>query len=293
MIPAEVIQKIRRLQITTSRQVTEVFAGHYRSVFRGKGMEFEEVREYAPGDDVRSIDWNVTARTGRLYVKRFAEERELTVMLLLDLSPSLCFGTVRQLKSQLAARLCGLLSFCAIRNNDRIGLILFTDQVEKFVPPEKGLGHVLRILKEALYFSPRGKGTNISAPLEYLNRVLKRRTVTFILSDFHASHFERALSVARRRHDLVAITFTDPFELTLPRIGIVKLDDPETGQSFLIDTSDELLRNEYRKNARERAEERKRLFRSSHVDHIDLRTDAPYLPVLIKFFRMRERRYGR
>lgn len=293
MIPADIIKKVRKIQITTSHMVTDVFAGHYQSVFKGKGMAFEEVREYYPGDDIRSIDWNVTARMGHPYVKKFFEERELTVMFLMDLSSSCLFGTVRQLKSELAAELCALLSFSAIKNNDRVGLIAFTDQVEKFIPPQKGICHILRMIRDALYIKPKGKGTDIPLALEYLNKVSTRRTVTFLLSDFYGTHFERALSVASKRHDLIAIALLDPVELNMPSVGLIKLDDLETRGSFLIDTSDQEWRSQYNRNAQRRVEERKRLFRSIPIDHIDIRTDTPYLPTLIKFFRMREKRYVR
>lgn len=293
MIPADIIKKVRKIQITTSHMVTDVFAGHYQSVFKGKGMDFEEVREYQIGDDIRSIDWNVTARMGHPYVKKFVEERELTVMFLMDLSSSCIFGTVHQLKSELAAELCAILSFSAIKNNDRVGLIAFTDRVEKFVPPRKGIHHILRMIRDALYIKPKGKGTDIPLALEYLNKVSTRRTVTFLLSDFYATHFERALSVASKRHDLVAIALLDPIELNMPNIGLIKLDDPEKRESFLIDTSDQEWRSQYNQNAQRRVEERKRIFRSIPVDHIDIRTDAPYLPTLIKFFKMREKRYVR
>jgi uncharacterized protein (DUF58 family) len=273
--------------------VTDVFAGHYQSVFKGRGMEFEEVREYQPGDDVRSIDWNVTARMGHPYVKHFAEERELTVMFLLDLSPSCHFGTVHQFKTQLAAEICSLLSFSAIKNNDRVGLILFTDRVEKFIPPRKGISHVLRVIREAIYFKPDGKGTDIPLALEFLNRVSPRRTVAFILSDFYASDLKTPLSIANQRHDLVATTLMDPVEFNLPNIGLVKLEDAESGRCLLMDTSDPELRREYHQMAQKKLEERNRLFSSMNMDHIDLRTDTPYLPVLTKFFRMRERRHAR
>lgn len=290
MIPKEILQKIRRIQITTSRMVTDVFAGQYQSVFKGKGMEFYEVREYSPGDEIRSIDWNVTARMGNPYVKKFVEERELTVMLLLDMSLSCYFGTVRQLKSQLAAELCSVLAFSAIQNNDKVGLITFTDRIEKFVPARKGLRHVLRVIREALYFKPQGRGTDIPKAIEYLNRVTTRKTVTFIISDFYSSDFKKPLSIANKRHDIIAITITDPREINLPNIGIVKLDDAETQKSFLIDTSDPGLRENFSKNSLQRLQERHRLFRSINVDNIDIRTDIPYSQSLFKFFRMRERR---
>ncbi len=290
MIPKEIIKKIRRIQITTSRMVTDVFAGQYKSVFKGKGMEFEEVREYQPGDEIRSIDWNVTARMGHPYVKKFVEERELTVMILLDMSGSSFFGTVNKLKNQLAAELCCVLALSAIKSNDKVGFIAFTDKIEKFIPPRKGLSHVLRVVREALYFKPDGKGTRIADALEYLNRVTTRRTVTFVLSDFYDVNFKRTLSVANKRHDIVAITITDPREINLPGIGIVKFQDPETGESFLIDTSDRKTLREYKKNSLQRFEERQKLFRSISVDHVDIRTDIPYSKSLIRFFKMRERR---
>ncbi len=290
MIPKEVLRDIRRIQITTSRMVTDVFAGQYHSVFKGKGIEFEEVREYLPGDEIRSIDWNVTARMGHPYVKKFVEERELTVMLVLDMSASSFFGTVNKLKSQLAAEICSLLAFSAIKNNDRVGLIIFTDTVEKFIPPRKGLRHVLRVIREALYYEPKGRGTNIAGALEYLNRVTTRRTVTFIVSDFYSHDFKKMLSAANKRHDIIAITITDPKELELPDVGIVQLNDPETQKTFAIDTSDAVFRKEYSHNAVKRINERRTLFHSVNVDTIDVRTDIPYSKVLFRFFREREKR---
>lgn len=290
MIPKEILKNIRRIQITTSRMVTDVFAGHYHSVFKGKGMEFDEVREYQPGDDIRSIDWNVTARTGQPFIKKFVEERELTIMLLLDMSGSSYFGTVNKLKEQLAAELCSLLAMSAIKNNDRVGLIAFTDRIEIFVPPRKGLSHVLRIIRDALYFDPEGKGTDIAGALEYLSKVTTRSTVTFVISDFHAEDYSRPLSIANRRHDIVALSITDPREIDLPDAGIISLEDAETGKGFLIDTSSPLVRKEYHMNAMRMMDEREELFRSTKVDHIDIRTDVPYTRELYRFFRMRERR---
>lgn len=290
MIPREIVNKIRRIQITTTRLVTDVFAGQYQSIFKGKGMEFEEVREYQPGDDIRSIDWNVTARTGDPYVKKFVEERELTVMLLLDMSQSFYFGTVNKLKSQLAAELCSVLAFSAIKNNDKVGFIAFTDRIEKFVPPRKGISHVLRVIREALYFKPEGRGTDIPLAIEYLNRVTTRRAVTFIISDFYAADFKRPLSVANKRHDIIAITITDPREISLPDIGIIKLDDPETRENFFLDTSGSKLREDYHANSLKKLEESQRLFRSINVDNIDVRTDIPYTQTLLRFFKMREKK---
>ncbi|MFH1441969.1 MAG: DUF58 domain-containing protein [Candidatus Omnitrophota bacterium] len=290
MIPKEILKNIRRIQITTSRMVTDVFAGQYQSVFKGKGIEFEEVREYLPGDEIRSIDWNVTARMNHPYVKKFVEERELTVMLLLDMSASSFFGTVNKLKMQIAAEICSILAFSAIRNNDKVGFMAFTDKVEKFVPPRKGIQHVLRVVREALYFKPHGKGTDINAVLDYLNHVTRRKTVTFIISDFYSSGFKNKLSVANKRHDIVAVTITDPKELELPDIGIVQLQDPETDREFLVDTSNTKLRAQYLDNARGKFKEREKLFHSVGMDSIDIRTDTPYSQNLIKFFKARERR---
>lgn len=290
MIPKEIFQEIRRIHIVTSRMVTDVFAGQYHSVFKGKGMEFEEVREYQPGDDIRSIDWNVTARMGQAYTKKFVEERELTVMLLLDASMSCHFGSVKQLKNQLAAELCSMLAFSAIKNNDKVGLIIFTDRIEKFVPPRKGLRHVLRVIREALYYRPQGKGTNICLGLEYLNRVTKRKTITFIISDFLDKGFKKLLSVSNKRHDIIAVTITDPREIELPNVGIIHLNDAETGETFVVDTSDTNFRTQYRQEAIKRLKERTKLLGSTGVDTIDVYTDKPYIGELIKFFKMREKR---
>ncbi|MDD5477470.1 MAG: DUF58 domain-containing protein [Candidatus Omnitrophica bacterium] len=290
MIPKEILREIRRIQITTSRMVTDVFAGQYQSVFKGKGMEFYEVREYLPGDEIRSIDWNVTARTGHPFVKKFVEERELTVMLLLDMSASSYFGTAHQSKMQLAAKLCSLLAFSAIKNNDKVGFIAFTDRIEKFIPPRKGLRHVLRVIREALYSKPQGAGTEINAALEYLNRVTTRKTVTFIISDFFAPGFKKMLAVANKRHDVVAVTITDPKELEFPDIGLVKLFDPEKKRDFILDTSDKSLRREYAQKNQQRVKQRETFFRSLHIDAIDVRTDMPYSQSILKFFKSRQRR---
>lgn len=290
MIPKEVLRKIRRIQITTSRMVSDVFAGQYHSIFKGRGMEFDEVRMYQPGDDIRSIDWNVTARTGLPFVKKFVEERELTVMLVLDMSGSCYFGTVDKLKRQLAAEICSLLAFSAIQNNDKVGLIAFTDKIEKFVPARKGPRHGLRIVREALYFNPESKGTDISGVLEYLSRIARRRTVTFILSDFYGSDFEKALSIANKRHDITAITITDPKEIDLPDVGMIKLEDSETGEEFLVDTSHRGVREEFRVNSRKLREARDKMFTRINVDNIDVRMGQPYTSALFKFFKMKERR---
>lgn len=256
-------------------------------------MEFDEVREYTPGDEIRSIDWNVTARMGTPFIKKFVEERELTVMLLLDMSGSCRFGSEKQLKSQLAAELCSVLAFSAIQNSDRVGFIGFTDRIEKFVPPRKGLRHVLRVVREALYLKPESQGTDIAAAIEYLNRVTKRKAVVFIISDFFATEFRKALTIASRRHDVTAVTITDPRELELPDVGLIELEDAESGKGFLIDTSSRRLREEYKKNSQRRVEARKRLFNYANVDNIDIRTDVPYTESLLRFFKMRNRKRRR
>jgi len=290
MIPKEVLKKIRRIHITTSRMVSDVFSGQYQSVFKGRGMEFDEVREYLPGDEIRSIDWNVTARMGHPYIKKYVEERELTVMLVLDASMSARFGTTQQLKSQIAAELCSVLAFSAISNNDRVGLIIFTDTVEKFVPPRKGVRHVLRVIREALYFEPQHKGTNIAGALEYLNRVSKRRTITFLISDFFDAGFKHRLSITNKRHDVVAVAITDPAELSLVPVGLIRFYDPEANEYFGIDTGNQRIRREYTENAQKRIEERNKLLRSVGVDMIDVHTDKDYAKELLKFFKKRERR---
>ena len=290
MLPKEVLRKIRRIEITTSRLVTDFLSGQYESVFKGRGIEFDEVREYQPGDEIRTIDWNVTARMGHPFVKKFVEERQLTVMILLDASSSSSFGTTKRFKKELAAEVSAVLAFAAIQNNDRVGLIIFTDRIEKFVPPRKGLHHVLRVVREALYFTPKGKGTDIGGALRYLDSVISGRAVTFVISDFFAKDFKKPLSIANKKHDVVAITITDPREVKLPNAGIVELVDAETGKSYVIDTSSEKVRDRYAKNAAGIYEQRAKLFGSVGVDHIDIGTGRSYIEEFIKFFRMRKRR---
>ncbi|GAB4346247.1 MAG: DUF58 domain-containing protein [Candidatus Abyssubacteria bacterium] len=290
MLPKEFIKKIRRIQITTSRTVNDVLAGQYRSVFKGRGMEFAEVREYQIGDDIRSIDWNVTARMGRLYVKQFAEERELTVMLLVDVSGSGRFGSLERTKNEIAAEIGALIAFSAIRNNDKVGLVMFTDRVEKFVAPKKGRSHVLRVIREILYFQPMGKGTNIAAAIEYLMQVSTRRTVAFILSDFLDSGYEKQLRVANQRHDVIALRINDPREIELPPIGFIHLEDPETGTMTIVNTRDPNLRKQYERVTARYLAEQAKAFRSMNVDHVEIWTNASYIKPLVRFFRMRERR---
>ncbi len=298
MIPKEVLDKIRRIEITTSRLVTDVFAGQYHSVFKGRGMEFDEVRAYQPGDDVRAIDWNVTARTGTPHIKKFVEEREMTVMVLVDASPSCRFATVRELKSRLAAELAAALSFSAIRNNDKIGLAIFTDTVEKFIPPRKGRRHVLRIIREVLCFSPQGKGTDIAAALEFMTKVVTRRSVCFVISDFlEASpgpdgrpRFARAMGIANNRHDVIAVTLNDPRERELTPCGLLELEDAETGERAVIDTMDQGVRAAYANAAADRLAARDRFFRSIDVDQMDISTNEPYADSLVRFFARRKKR---
>lgn len=271
--------------------VNDVFSGEYHSVFKGRGMEFSEVREYQVGDDIRTIDWNVTARMGHPYVKIFEEERELTVMLLVDVSSSGNFGTYERMKGEIAIEICALLAFSAIKNNDKVGLIIFTDGIEKFIPPKKGKSHVLRVLRELLYHKPQGTQTDIANALEYLNRITKRRSVVFLVSDFINAGYQKALQIANRRHDMVAITVTDPRELQLPDVGFIELEDAETGEIVLLDTSYSEVRSVYAKQSSQDILSRNKLFKSINVDHIDIQTDTPYIEPLIKFFRMRAKRF--
>jgi len=291
MIPEELAKKIRILQITTRKVVNDVLAGEYGSVFRGRGMDFDEVREYMPGDDIRTIDWNVTARIGHPYVKRFVEERELTVIFLVDLSASGAFGSVDKLKNEVAAELCALLAFSAVKNNDKVGLVVFTDQVEMFIPPKKGTQHVLRVIRELLNFKPRQAQTDIVGALEYLGRVTTKRAVVFLVSDFQAEGFEKPMRVLAKRHDLIAVTVVDPREVRLPNVGLIELEDAETGELILVDTSSAAVRRSYERLGRERADRFRELFASMGVDQIDVMTGKDYVPKLVHFFRVRERRH--
>ncbi len=290
MLPKEVLDKIRRIQIKTSRMVNDVFAGQYHSVFKGLGMEFDEVREYQPGDEIRSIDWNVTARMGHPYVKKFVEERQLTVMLMMDASGSSYFGTQNKLKSEQAAELCSVLAFSAIKNNDRVGLIIFSDRIEQFIPPRKGLRHVLRVIREVLYHKPQGTGTDIAMALEYLNNVIRKKAICFLISDFFGCEFKQQIKITNKHHDLVAMTITDPAEQNLPKAGIIKLQDNETKQELYIDSLDKKTRDEYADNSRQKFEERERLLRQAGVDIVDIKTNQPYTEALYRFFRKRGKR---
>jgi uncharacterized protein (DUF58 family) len=290
MIPREILKKVRRIEISTRGLVNEVFSGEYHSVFKGRGMSFAEVREYQYGDDIRSIDWNVTARAGSPFVKIFEEERELTVMLLFDVSGSGDFGTRERLKSEVAVEICALLAFSAIKNNDKVGLIIFSDGVEKYVPPRKGRRHVLRVLRELLFHEPQGKGTDIAGALEYLTHVQRKKAVSFLVSDFQDEGFEKALAVAGRRHDLIAVRLGDQRERDLPEVGFVELEDPETGERVVVNTSGAGFRSRFSDLALEARERTNKLLRRSKVDVIDIETGAPYVKPLMRFFRERASR---
>jgi len=314
MIPREILKKIRQIEIRTNRLVSETLAGQYHSVFKGQGMNFDEVREYQPGDDVRAIDWNVTARMNHPFIKKFVEERELTVMLLVDLSGSGLFGSVAQSKRELAAEMASVLAFSAIRNNDKVGLILFSDGVEKFIPPRKGRKHVLRVIREVLFYEPRLRGTDLNSALEFMLRVLPHRAIVVILSDFLGqtaptrpeidAHLRRkavlsetlgqasftVLRQANRRHDVVAVQITDRFELELPALGRLVLKDAETGEVVEVNTGDERKRAAFAQRQSKAQAELLKLFRSARIDSIQLRTDQPYAGALGRFFETRERR---
>ncbi|PIP67626.1 MAG: DUF58 domain-containing protein [Candidatus Omnitrophica bacterium CG22_combo_CG10-13_8_21_14_all_43_16] len=291
MIPKEILKKVRQIEIRTGRLVNDVFAGEYESVFKGRGMEFHEVREYVPGDDIRSIDWNVTARSGHPYVKKFVEERELTVIIMADMSGSGNFGTRNKMKTELMAEIGAVLSFSAVKNNDKVGLLLFTDKVEKFIPPKKGRPHVLRVIRELLYYKPESSKTSIGSAVEYLGKVLKKRAVVFLISDFMDTGYEKLLGILNKRHDIVGISISDPREKDMPDIGLVKFEDAETGEILYLDTSDDLLRKELAKKRSDLLNARNRAFRSIGVDSINISTDKPYIDPLIIFFRMRAKRF--
>jgi len=290
MIPKELAKKIRYIQIYTSKAVNNVLAGEYHSVFKGQGMEFEEVREYQIGDEVRSIDWNVTARMGEPFVKRFREERELTVLFAVDLSASGDFGSTDKLKNEVAAEICALLAFSAIKNNDKVGLIVFTDTVELFIPPAKGTSHVLRIVRELLGFKPRQAKTDIAAAVDFLGKVTRRQTVVFLVSDFLESGFEHSLRAVGKCHDLTAISIVDPVELKMPNVGLVELEDAETGELIQIDTSSAAFRKRYEGLGADRSGKLRDLFRSMDVDQIEILTGRDYVRDLVKFFRTREKK---
>jgi uncharacterized protein (DUF58 family) len=295
MLSSELIKKIRRIEIRTRRLVNTSFAGEYHAIFKGRGMEFDEVRPYRPGDEVRTIDWNVTARTGELFIKRYVEERELTVMLLVDASASGQFGTVNRFKREIAAELAAVLAFSAISNNDKVGLLIFTDQIELFIAPRKGRRHVLRLIRDLLAFQPTGRQTNLKLGLDTLNHMLKRRSIIFLLSDFLSppNSYRSILQVSNRRHDVIAITLTDPREQELPNVGLIALEDAETGQVQIVDTGSRHWRQAFTERVNELRVARERVFRKAKVDRIDVTTDGDYVIPLTNFFEQRARRLRR
>ncbi len=291
MIPREILKQVRRVEIATRGLVNDVFSGEYHSVFKGRGMNFAEVREYHYGDDVRYIDWNVTARTGAPFVKVFDEERELTLMLVVDVSASGDFGSRGRMKGEVAVEICAVLAFSAITNNDKVGLIIFSDRIEKFVPPRKGRRHVLRVLRELLYFQPEGRGTDIRGALEYLARVVRRRAVVFVVSDFLASDYDKALAVAGRRHDTIVIRIGDPRERELPAVGYIELEDAETGEQVSVNVSDPVFRDAFDRDVTETQTAREREFRRKGIDLVEISTDQQYTDRLMRFFRRRAKRF--
>ncbi len=293
LVPPDVLRQVRLIELRTRGLVNSLFAGEYRSVFKGQGMEFSEVREYQAGDEVRNIDWNVTARMRHPYVKRYIEERELTVMLAVDMSGSERFGTRRRFKSEVAAELAAVLAMSAIRNNDRVGTLFFTDRVEHVVPPRKGRRHALRLLRDLLVFRPVGRGTDLAGALDYLGKMLTHTAIVFVVSDFLGAEVERPLKLLAQRHDVVAVTVEDPAEVALPDVGLARLVDPETGAMIDVDTSDPSLRTAYERRVNDERDERRHLLRRLSIDEVAIRTEAPIIEPLLRFFRTRETRARR
>lgn len=283
----EILKKIQRIEIFTNRLVNTVFAGEYESLFKGRGITFDEVREYQIGDEIRTIDWNVTARMGQAYVKKYVEERELVMMLIVDMSASTGFGSIAKTKAEVAAEIAALLAFSAIKNNDKVGLICFTDTVEHFVAPRKGKRHVLRVVRDILYFEPQQPGTNIAAALAFADRVLKPHGVVFLISDFKDTRYEKQLRLSSKQHSLIAITLTDRREAELPNVGLIELEDTETGERIVVDTRSPQARQLYAQRNQRATAERRQAFRTSQIDSIDIQTDKPYAIPLIRFFRQR------
>ena len=290
MLPKEILKKVKRIQLKVSRLSNDVVSGYYVSAFKGVGIEFDEVRQYYPGDDIRSIDWNVTARCGIPFVKRFVEERELTIILMVDLSASQRFGTTNLLKSELAAEISALLAFLAIKNNDKVGLLIFSDSCEHYLPPQKGRNHVFRVIREILGYQPCGTGTNIQEALSYINKVVKHRSIVFLISDFLTTGYEKSLKSVTKHHDLIAINVADPKEFNLPSIGLVDLLDSETQTRVVVDTSSAAVRDNIQKNAMERFAETIRLFKRNKVDLVEVATDKSYVEPLQKLFLKRQKR---
>jgi uncharacterized protein (DUF58 family) len=291
MLTKELLKQVRQIEIRTRGIVNEILSGEYHSVFKGRGMEFSEVREYQIGDDIRSIDWNVTARFGHPYIKIFEEERELTVMLIVDMSGSLMFGSIDKTKQQIAAELSAILAFSAMRNNDKVGLVLFTDQIEKFVPLRKGRSHVLRIIREVLSFEPHGNKTDIKGALEYFHHTIKKRSIAFLISDFIDDGYDKILRIVGKKHDLIGIVLQDPREKEIPKAGLLKFKDAETGEIRYIDTSSKSIQNWFYNTMKRNEETRKSLFTSSRLDAINVDAGESYVKPIVEFFRMREKRW--
>jgi uncharacterized protein (DUF58 family) len=291
MIPQELIKKIRQIQIYTSKMVDTSFTGQYESVFKGRGMQFDEVREYTPGDDIRTIDWNVTARTGKPYIKRFVEEREMTVVFAVDLSASGDFGTINKAKNELAAEFCAVMAFAAAKNNDKVGLLIFADEIELYIPPKKGISHMLRLVRELLYFNMPKRKTDISQALDYLAKVIRKRATVFVVSDFIETDFKKPLSLLNKRHDVIAVSVRDRAETALPDVGLIEFTDAETGETTLVDTSSRQFRNKYSSTTAQRFDTLKSMLRTINVDCISISTDKPYIQDLVRFFHMRHRRH--
>ncbi len=291
MIPPEIVKKIRQIQIYTRRAVNASFAGQYESVFKGRGMQFDEVREYMPGDDIRTIDWNVTARTGKPFIKRFVEEREMTVIFAVDLSASGEFGTYQKTKNELAAKFCAVLAFAAARNNDKVGLLIFTDRIELYIPPKKGTSHMLRLIRDLLCFQVKSKKTNISQALDYLAKVLTKKATVFLVSDFLAIDYEKSLTLLNKRHDVIGVCVADKAERNFPNVGLAEMADAETGQKTVVDTSAGRFVSAYNKITYDRQGALSQMFRSMGVDSINIGSDKDYVHQLVEFFRLRHRRY--
>ena len=290
MIPKEILRKIRHIEIRTTRLVNDLFGGEYQSVFKGQGIEFADVREYVPGDDIRSIDWNVTARSRTPFIKKFVEERELTVLFLVDMSGSQYFGSGEKLKSEVAAEITALLAMAAVKNNDKTGLVIMTDEVEKYIPVKKGKNHVLRVVREILYYKPKKKKTRLASGLEFLHRIGARTAVVFLISDFLDEGYEKPLKILGRKHDVIAIHLKDRREEKLPAAGLIEVQDQETGQRVLIDSSKKSLRRAYEEKTRQKNEQLDHMFKSLRIDKIDISAEGSYIEPLMRFFRIREQR---
>ncbi|MBI5376361.1 MAG: DUF58 domain-containing protein [Candidatus Schekmanbacteria bacterium] len=291
MIDKSLFEKIKRIHIRSNKLVNTIVAGEYESAFRGRGMEFQQVREYVPGDDIRLIDWNVTARTGGAFIKEFKEERELNIMVAVDLSGSSIFGSSKEMKRDVAAELAALFSCLAVKSNDRVGMLLFTDKIEKFLPPKKGRSNIWRVIKEVLSFEPSGTGTDIAMALNFLSKALPRRAVCFIISDFFSFGYEKALKLINNKHETVAVSVMDRREYELPSVGYAELQDAETGETMLVNTSNEKIRKIFRIRSQKRLEIMHKFFISNNIDHIDIWTDAPYIYPVLRYFKMKEKKH--